>query len=53
MSDMTNNTADLTTEEGAKAPLYLALDDHDLKGKYVWYNSTVVDWTANKPPTYH
>lgn len=53
ISDMTDNVADLTAEEGAKAPLFLALDDHDLKGKYVWYNSTVVDWTAPKTPTRH
>lgn len=45
-TDMTNHKGVLTTEEGARAPLYLALADHNLKGEYVWLDSTVADWDA-------
>ena len=51
ITDLTGNTGNLTVDEGAKAPLYLALDDHNLKGKYVWYNSTLIEWTAPSTPT--
>lgn len=40
---MTSHKGPLTIEEGAKAPLFLALDA-DLKGKYVWYDCSVVAW---------
>lgn len=49
-TDMTNNKGPLTIEEGAKAPLYLALEEHNLKGQYIWYDSTVVDWLASSAP---
>lgn len=42
-TDMTSHKGLLTVEEGAKAPLFLALDA-DLKGKYVWNNCSVVAW---------
>lgn len=42
-TDMTSHKGSLTVEEGAKAPLFLSLDA-DLKGKYVWYNCSVVAW---------
>lgn len=43
-TDMSNHKGVLTIEEGAKAPLYLALEDHGLRGKFVWNDSKVVDW---------
>ncbi|XP_018563333.1 carbonyl reductase [NADPH] 3 [Anoplophora glabripennis] len=51
VTDMTSQTGHLTTEEGAKAPLYLALEA-DFKGKYVWYDSQIVDWYGTTPSQY-
>lgn len=46
-TDMTSHKGPLTIEEGASAPLYLALDaPQDLKGKYVWCDSKVVPWDS-------
>ncbi|XP_066263129.1 carbonyl reductase [NADPH] 1-like [Euwallacea similis] len=42
-TDMTSHKGPLTIEEGAKAPLFLALEA-DLKGKYVWFDCSVVSW---------
>lgn len=47
-TDMTSHKGPLTIEEGARAPLFLALEPHNLKGQYVWCNSQVVDWYADK-----
>lgn len=47
-TDMTSHDGVLTIEDGAKAPLYTALADHGLKGGYVWFNSTAVDWLSEK-----
>ncbi|KAJ8934497.1 hypothetical protein NQ314_013314 [Rhamnusium bicolor] len=44
-----NTKGHLTIEQGAKAPLYLALDAN-LKGKYVWFNCQVVDWYGETTP---
>lgn len=49
-TDMTNHKGPLTVEEGAKAPLYLALEPHGLRGQYVWHDSTVANWFAPSPP---
>lgn len=49
-TDMTNHKGHLTIEEGAKAPLYLCLEQHELKGKYVWYDCSVPDWYADSTP---
>lgn len=42
-TDMTNHKGPLTIEEGAVAPLYLALEAN-LKGKYIWSDKTESDW---------
>lgn len=47
-TDMTSHHGVLTIEDGAKAPLYTALEEHGLKGAYVWFNSTAVDWLGEK-----
>jgi len=51
-TDMTSHKGPLTIEEGAIAPLYLALDPHGLRGQYVWNNSKVVDWYASSAPVF-
>ncbi|XP_018563319.2 carbonyl reductase [NADPH] 3-like [Anoplophora glabripennis] len=38
-----------TVEQGARGPLYLALDA-ELKGKYVWLDCSVVDWYGDTTP---
>ncbi|KAJ8979440.1 hypothetical protein NQ317_003219 [Molorchus minor] len=48
-TDMTSHKGPLTIEEGARAPLYLSLDSN-LKGKYVWFDSHVVDWYGASAP---
>lgn len=50
-TDMTSHKGPLSIEEGARAPLYLALEPHGLRGQYIWFNSTVVDWYASFTPT--
>ncbi|KAL3288574.1 hypothetical protein HHI36_003013 [Cryptolaemus montrouzieri] len=50
-TDMTSHKGSLTIEQGAAAPLYLALEDHGLKGKYVWFDKQVVDWYGSGTPT--
>ncbi|CAG9762025.1 unnamed protein product [Ceutorhynchus assimilis] len=47
-TDMTSHKGHLTIEEGAKAPLFLALNAK-LKGKYVWFDCRVVDWDGPAP----
>ncbi|XP_044746430.1 carbonyl reductase [NADPH] 1-like [Coccinella septempunctata] len=51
-TDMTSHKGHLTIEEGAAAPLYLALEDHGLKEKYVWHDKRVVDWYGETPAIY-
>jgi len=48
-TDMTNHKGPLTIDEGAKAPLYLSLEPHGLKGEYVWFDTKVMDWLASSP----
>lgn len=38
-----------TTEQGARGPLYLALDAN-LKGKYVWFDCQLIDWYGDTTP---
>ncbi|KOB64421.1 putative dehydrogenase with different specificities related to short-chain alcohol dehydrogenase [Operophtera brumata] len=39
----------LSIDQGAEAPLFLALDAPDtVKGQYVWYNKDIVSWVDNK-----
>ncbi|KAK4885654.1 hypothetical protein RN001_001925 [Aquatica leii] len=49
-TDMSSYKGPLTIEEGARAPLYLALEPHKLKGQYMWYDTRVVDWYAPATP---
>lgn len=49
-TDMTSHKGPLSIDEGAAAPLYLALDAPDsVRGKYVWFNKDIVDWAGVKP----
>ncbi|XP_077293958.1 uncharacterized protein LOC143916636 [Arctopsyche grandis] len=44
-TDMTSHLGPLTIEEGARAPLSLAIGDgKDNKGVYMWYDCSIVDW---------
>lgn len=46
-TDMTSHKGPLTIEEGAEAPVYLALlpaDEQTVKGQYVWNDKTIRDW---------
>lgn len=46
-TDMTSHKGMLTIEQGADAPLYLALDASDsIKGQFVWFTKEVVSWDA-------
>ncbi|KAK9886609.1 hypothetical protein WA026_017531 [Henosepilachna vigintioctopunctata] len=49
-TDMTSHKGPLTIEEGAVGPLYLSLDNHGLKGKYVWCDKREVDWYGKITP---
>lgn len=52
-TDMTSHKGVLTIEQGAVAPLFLALlpkDDTLYKGQYLWYDKRVWDWTASSVP---
>ncbi|CAG9865378.1 unnamed protein product [Phyllotreta striolata] len=48
-TDMSSYSGNKTSEEGAQAPLWLALDAQ-LKGQYVWDDCSVVDWYAQSTP---
>lgn len=49
-TDMSSHKGPLTIEQGASAPLYLALDAPDtVKGEFVWFNSKIVNWDGNCP----
>lgn len=49
-TDMSSHKGPLTTEQGAEAPLFLALEaGDDIKGQYVWYDKTIVNWDGAKP----
>lgn len=52
-TDMTSHRGILTIEQGAEAPLFLALDaTPDVHGCYVWRDSTIVDWYGVMPDMY-
>lgn len=52
-TDMTSQQGMLTIEEGSKAILYLALEPHNLYGKYMWHDCSLVDFDApSKPALY-
>ncbi|XP_063908529.1 carbonyl reductase [NADPH] 1-like [Zophobas morio] len=49
-TDMTSHKGPWSIEQGARAPLFLALDAKNLKGQYVWSDATVAQWDAEHPP---
>ncbi|KPJ14620.1 Carbonyl reductase [NADPH] 1 [Papilio machaon] len=49
-TDMTSHKGSLSIDEGAVAPLFLALDAPDsVRGQYVWCDKRIVDWDGPKP----
>lgn len=49
-TDMTSHKGPLTIDQGAVAPLFLALDAADtVKGQYVWSDASIVQWDGTKP----
>ncbi|KAJ8707330.1 hypothetical protein PYW08_010582 [Mythimna loreyi] len=49
-TDMTTHKGPMSIDEGAIATVYLALDAPDsVRGKYVWFNKEIVDWTGEMP----
>lgn len=46
-TDMTSHRGTLTPDQGAEAPVFCALlpEDTNIKGKYIWYDKSLVDWT--------
>ncbi|XP_053619300.1 carbonyl reductase [NADPH] 1-like [Plodia interpunctella] len=48
-TDMSSHKGPLTIDEGATAPLFLALDaPNSVQGEYVWYNKKIVSWTGER-----
>lgn len=44
-TDMTVQHGDLSVQEASQTPVYLALEcDQSIKGKFIWYDKTEVDW---------
>lgn len=49
-TDMSSHTGPLTIDQGAEAPLFLALDAPDtVKGQYVWFTKEIVSWVDKNP----
>ncbi|XP_045507577.1 carbonyl reductase [NADPH] 3-like [Colias croceus] len=49
-TDMTSHKGILTIDQGADAPLFLALDAPDsVKGQYVWSDRRIVNWDGAHP----
>lgn len=48
-TDMTSHKGTLTPEQGAVAPLFCALlsENPDEKGKYIWCDKSIRDWTTD------
>lgn len=47
---MSSHKGPLSIDEGAVAPLFLALDaDDSVRGQYVWYNKDIVEWDGERP----
>ncbi|XP_059047723.1 carbonyl reductase [NADPH] 1-like [Achroia grisella] len=48
-TDMSSHKGVLTIDEGAEAPVYLALEAPDsVKGELVWNDKRIVSWTGNE-----
>lgn len=46
---MTSHRGHLTIDEGAVAPLFLALDaDDSVRGQYVWCDKRIVNWDGQR-----
>ncbi|XP_046974158.1 carbonyl reductase [NADPH] 1-like [Vanessa cardui] len=49
-TDMSSHKGPLSIDEGAQAPLFLALDAADsVRGEYVWCDKRIVSWSGSKP----
>lgn len=48
-TDMTSHKGTLTPDQGAEAPVFAALlpENTDIKGKYIWYDKSLVEWTKD------
>ncbi|XP_015428855.1 PREDICTED: carbonyl reductase [NADPH] 1-like [Dufourea novaeangliae] len=48
-TNMTSHKGTLTPDQGAEAPLYCALlpENTDIKGKYIWFDKSLVEWTKD------
>ncbi|XP_075217594.1 carbonyl reductase [NADPH] 1-like [Lycorma delicatula] len=51
-TDMTDHKGPMSPEQGADAPIKLALLPHytDIKGKFVWFDMRLVDWVNGPKP---
>ncbi|XP_017767427.1 PREDICTED: carbonyl reductase [NADPH] 1-like [Eufriesea mexicana] len=49
-TDMSSYKGNLTPDQGAEAPVFCALlpENTDIKGKYIWYDKTLVEWTKDE-----
>ncbi|CAK1595355.1 unnamed protein product [Parnassius mnemosyne] len=49
-TDMSSHKGKLSIDEGAVAPLFLALDAPDsVRGQYVWSDKRIVNWDGQRP----
>ncbi|XP_023952353.2 carbonyl reductase [NADPH] 1-like [Bicyclus anynana] len=49
-TDMSSHKGPLSIDEGARGPLYLALDAPDsVRGQYLWYDTTIASWYDGTP----
>lgn len=48
-TDMTSHKGTLTPDQGAVAPVFAALlpESTDIKGKYIWFDKSLVEWTKD------
>lgn len=48
-TDMSSHKGNLKPDEGAVAPIYAALlpENTDIKGKYIWFDKSLVEWTKD------
>lgn len=48
-TDMTSHKGPLTPDQGAEAPTFCALlpDNTEIKGKYIWSDKSLVEWTKD------
>lgn len=49
-TDMSSHKGTLKPDEGAQAPVYAALlpENTDIKGKYIWYDKSLMEWTKDE-----